>query len=154
MGLDISHDAWHGAYSAFMRWREKIAEVAGFPPLELMEGFYDENGYNSPWSLLDSAYPKGDELAMSCVRRIREKLPIKWDKFLSDPLCELLFHSDCDGELSYGKAGKIAARLKELLPLLPDEDAGGHIGKWKEKTEAFIKGCELAYSKKEKLIFH
>lgn len=39
MGLDISHDAWHGAYSSFMRWREKIAEVAGLPPLQNMEGF-------------------------------------------------------------------------------------------------------------------
>lgn len=38
MGLDCSHNAWHGAYSAFMRWRIKLAEVAGLPPLEFMEG--------------------------------------------------------------------------------------------------------------------
>lgn len=25
MGLDVSHDAWHGAYSAFTRWRHEIA---------------------------------------------------------------------------------------------------------------------------------
>jgi len=41
MGLDISHGCWHGAYSAFMRWREKISQVAGLPPLALMEGFYE-----------------------------------------------------------------------------------------------------------------
>lgn len=40
MGLDTTHGCWHGAYSAFMRWREKLAEVAGLPPLMLMEGFY------------------------------------------------------------------------------------------------------------------
>ena len=28
MGLDTSHDCWHGPYSAFRRFREKIAEVA------------------------------------------------------------------------------------------------------------------------------
>ena len=28
MGLDCSHNAWHGAYSAFMRWRQKLADVA------------------------------------------------------------------------------------------------------------------------------
>jgi hypothetical protein len=34
MGLDTTHDCWHGAYSAFMRWRRKLAEVAGYPPLD------------------------------------------------------------------------------------------------------------------------
>jgi hypothetical protein len=38
MGLDISHGCWEGAYSAFMRWRQQIAEVAGIP-LMLMDGF-------------------------------------------------------------------------------------------------------------------
>ena len=51
MGLDTSHNAWHGAYSAFMTWRKKIAHLAGFPPLELMEGFYYENDHN-PCTLL------------------------------------------------------------------------------------------------------
>lgn len=31
MGLDVSHDAWHGAYSAFTRWRNCLAEDAGYP---------------------------------------------------------------------------------------------------------------------------
>ncbi len=39
MGLDTTHGCWHGAYSAFGRWRTKVAEVAGFPPLDSMEGF-------------------------------------------------------------------------------------------------------------------
>lgn len=102
MGLDISHGAWHGAYSAFMTWRTKIAEVAGFPPLELMEGYYSEQ-HHHPFTLLDYDYPKGDELAMSSVRRIRERLPIKWDLFESHPLTELLTHSDCGGQITYGK---------------------------------------------------
>ena len=38
MGLDISHDTWHGAYSAFMRWRIEIAKHIGID-LESMEGF-------------------------------------------------------------------------------------------------------------------
>jgi len=45
MGLDCSHDAWHGAYSAFHRWRCKLAEVAMLPRLENMEGF----GGNIAW---------------------------------------------------------------------------------------------------------
>jgi hypothetical protein len=29
MGLDTSHDCWHGAYSAFMRWRSELCRAAG-----------------------------------------------------------------------------------------------------------------------------
>lgn len=45
MGLDTSHGCWHGAYSAFMRWRRMIAQCAGFPPLDSMEGY----GGNVSW---------------------------------------------------------------------------------------------------------
>lgn len=154
MGLDISHGAWHGAYSAFMTWRIKIAEVAGFPPLELMEGFYYKTDSSNPFSSLDYAYPKGDELAMSAVRRIQKRLPIKWDLFLNHPLTILLSHSDCDGHINWSACKKIADELTKLLPYLPDEDAGGHVGKWKDKTQTFIDGLMKAYNAKEKLIFH
>lgn len=153
MGLDISHGAWHGAYSAFMTWRIKIAEVAGFPPLELMEGFYDKER-NNPLVLLNYKYPNGDELEMSTLRRIEKRLPIKWGLFENHPLVPLLTHSDCDGDISYGNCKRIADALEKLLPLLPDENGGGHIGNWRDKTQQFIDGCRLAYSKKQKLGFH
>lgn len=39
MGLDTSHDAWHGPYSSFAEWRRAVAQAAGFPPLTEMRGF-------------------------------------------------------------------------------------------------------------------
>ena len=39
MGLDTSHNCWSGAYSAFNRWRTKIAEVAGYGELNEYLGF-------------------------------------------------------------------------------------------------------------------
>ena len=42
MGLDTSHDAWHGSYSTFNEWRNLIARAAGFPPLKEMVGFGGE----------------------------------------------------------------------------------------------------------------
>ena len=39
MGLDTTHDCWHGAYSAFMRWRRKVCEVAGYGKLADYDGF-------------------------------------------------------------------------------------------------------------------
>lgn len=49
MGLDITHDAWHGPYSAFNKWRAAIADVAGMPPLYDMIGF----GGNIKWDTLE-----------------------------------------------------------------------------------------------------
>ncbi len=53
MGLDISHDCWHGAYSAFMRWRAKLAEVSGYGDILKRVGF----GGNIEW-------PKNDPLVI------------------------------------------------------------------------------------------
>lgn len=50
MGLDTSHGCWHGPYSAFNRWREKIASVSIAVPLMSMEHFSDSDGVK--WDLL------------------------------------------------------------------------------------------------------
>ncbi len=39
MGLDTSHDCWHGPYSSFNNWRRDICEVAGYGKLDDYEGF-------------------------------------------------------------------------------------------------------------------
>lgn len=153
MGLDISHGTWHGAYSAFMTWRTKIAFLAGLPPLELMEGYYGDNMSN-PFAMLDIKYPDKDALDVWKINEIRKSLPVKWDCLKPNPLHELLYHSDSDGYINYSKCSKIADELEKLLPLLEkEEDAGGHIGNWKTKTETFISGLRLAAKKREKLQF-
>lgn len=38
MGLDTTHDAWHGPYSSFNEWREALCEALGFD-LRSMRGF-------------------------------------------------------------------------------------------------------------------
>lgn len=152
MGLDTSHDAWHGAYSAFMRWRQKVCELAGLPPLDLMEGFYQAipgTQYQDPiyWARKGLS----DERAFE---DLRQRLPIKWDCLKPSPLHKLLNHSDCDGEIAWEDCEPIAVELEKLLPLFPDGDAGGHIGFWREKTAQFIKGLRAAAKAKENLDFH
>lgn len=39
MGLDTTHNAWHGPYSSFMQWRIEIAKHIGIPDLSQMEYF-------------------------------------------------------------------------------------------------------------------
>lgn len=111
MGLKISHNTWDGAYSAFMTWRTKIAFLAGFPPLELMEGYYFKENHN-PFTLLDYKYPNGDELDMFALRLIQQRLPIKWDLFGNHPLVELLTHSDNDGYIITASAIKLLMNWK------------------------------------------
>ncbi len=150
MGLDTSHNAWHGAYSAFMRWRKEIAAFAGLPPLELMEGFYVPlSASGLPTLYFGMGTRKEDYL-----KDLDESLPIKWSCLKPSPLHKLLYHSDCDGDIACEDCGPIADELEKLLPLMPDGDAGGHIGNWRDKTATFIAGLRLAASKNENLNFH
>lgn len=133
MGLDTTHDCWHGAYSSFMRWRRMLAKAAGLPPLGLMEGFW-----TSPRDSLTSG---GDsihvQVAVSWLRVDRpgsdiaeallslfDDFPIRWEALKPDPLHLLLYHSDCDGEIASSDCIPIAESLERLLPLLPEGGIG------------------------------
>lgn len=146
MGLDTTHDCWHGAYSAFMRWREKLCEVAGLPPLLLMEGFFEKGSVYDPFTHLVKA--KLEATAESFY----QCLPIQWDSLKPSPLYKLLHHSDCEGEITAEDCGPIADALEKLLPLL-DGDGGGHIGPYKDKTEQFIRGLRDAAAANESVEF-
>lgn len=143
MGLDTTHEAWHGAYSAFARWRTTIADVGGFPDLDLMAGYYTPGGrFTGEPTTFDT--PPG-----------LNGLPIPWTAFMDNPLTPLLMHSDCDGWIEVKDLLPLAARLEELLPLLELEGSGGgHIGSYREKTRQFIDGCRKATKANERLEFH
>lgn len=158
MGLDCSHNAWHGAYSAFMRWRQKLAEVAGLPPLMLMEGFYTPlDDRHMPATLyhgMGTNEPAYGPDSRPYMAALDDQLPIQWECLTPSPLHELLHHSDCDGEIPADRCGPIADALEALVPLLPDEMAGGHIGHWREKTTQFIAGLRAAAAAGEPLAFY
>lgn len=158
MGLDCSHNAWHGAYSAFMRWRTELAKVAGLPPLELMDGFYAPlDGGGSPptlWHGLNTRDPAFGPDSRPHMANLDDRLPISWDCLKPSPLHELLYHSDCEGEIAADRCGEIADALEELIPLLPEGEAGGHIGIWRDKTAQFVAGLRDAAAAGEALDFH
>jgi len=129
MGLDTSHDSWHGAYSAFHRWRERIAEASGH-----------EKAFQTGQMLIDAAEDVID-IALGT-----------WKKVPKDPILILLCHSDCDGFIAAEHTKILADRLEELLPNLYG-DGGGHIGGFREKTEQFIKGLRSAAEAKESVEF-
>lgn len=115
MGLDTTHDCWHGSYSSFGRWRVALTQAAGLPSLNEMAGF-----------------SKGSA-------------PLSWEPYRSDPLVLLLDHSDCDGELAAEDCGRIADRLDELLPSMPQE--------WRQATAQFSVGLRAAAAAGEDVEF-
>ena len=134
MGLDTSHDCWHGAYGAFTRWRDKLAEVAGYQ-LAKLDGDYRETVLID-WGHIEDKNYQGD-----------------WDAIPADPLILLIAHSDCDGVIHPEHAGPLADRLTELLPLVPDEVAPGHVRHWRETTQRFIDGLRAAAAAGEDVVF-
>ena len=138
MGLNTSHGCFDGAYSAFTRWRHAVAKAAGYA---IWKVTFDD-GISQPTVMLDWGHIEDANLMG------------EWDKPQSDPLVYLIAHSDCDGVIHTAQAAPLAARLREILPLMPEGDGGGHVGNWRAKTLLFIEGLELAVSRGEDVGFH
>ncbi|MBW1739413.1 MAG: hypothetical protein JRJ69_18305 [Deltaproteobacteria bacterium] len=132
MGLDCSHNAFSGAYSAFNRFRQAVAKAANgsFPP-------------HDPKNNLDDRYWYFGE---------------GYSKDTHPGLYIFLSHSDCDGEISPEDCKKVADELEELLPKLDAMGKGkGHIflvGGYGNVCRKFIAGCRLAAEKNEPLEFY
>lgn len=91
MGLDTTHDCWHGAYSSFMKFRRVIAKAVGIT-LDHMEGFASDSAIGH----------------------------IRWETLTPDPIHTLLNHSDCDGYIEVADLIPLAERLEQIGPTLPD----------------------------------
>ncbi len=80
MGLDVTHDCWHGAYSGFMRWRIKICEVAGYGDLMQRQGFGG-----------DIPFPQDDPLTILLDHSDNDgEIEFKYCKPIADRLLELI----------------------------------------------------------------
>lgn len=138
MGLDTSHGCWSGPYSAFHRWRRRIAEIAGLGDLNHYEGF-------------EFSFLAGDHAE-----------PLERKKFdESHPLTPLLSHSDCDGEIASKDCTGIADALEALLPVLEgfakhEQDARVRIANewYVSKTKEFVEGLREAAAAGEAVEFH
>lgn len=132
MGLDTSHGAWHGPYSQFNAFRRRVAQLAGFPPLEQMEGF--GGGHLTPGK------PVGT---------------LKWGDTPGDTrLIPFLHHSDCDGEISPADCLEIANAMEDLALKIGDPEPSTDDHWWKQCLRRFAAGCRSAYASNEPLDFH
>lgn len=116
MGLDTSHDCWHGSYSWFAEWRQAVANAANasyLPPADLPNRvFYG-------W----------------------------WDDEPEDIINVLMWHSDCEGYIFPQHAEKLARRLLDVAPAMPE-------GWMRDKTYAFAAGLLKAADAWQIVEFH
>lgn len=146
MGLDCSHDAFHGAYSAFNSFRSAVCRAVGgtYPPhwLRTYDGDIAKDESGRPLrdlSLEDGMWYVPDDFT-------RDKHP---------GLYEFLEHSDCDGSISPAMCSVIADELEPLLDKMPQE-SHGHIerdGGYRAVLKRFIDGCLAAHLEGKPLRF-
>lgn len=147
MGLDTTHDAWHGAYSAFTRWRHAVAVAAGYRiipgSIQTINGRpeYVHDYVDLDWDVFEEKNYQGE-----------------WDRPPGDdPLLYLIVHSDCDGVIHPKEGRHLAGRLEQLAPKL-DEDVFGWYRGYRRSlrglTEQFAAGLRKAAAADEDVEFH
>jgi len=158
MGLDTTHNCWHGPYSSFNRWREEIARVVGVP-LPLMEGFYRGSpcSQTMEWAAPRDGGPRGGfegTVLHSWISAVAPWLPVDWRALRPDPIHALLNHSDCEGEIPVEDCLPLAARLEEVADLLPDEPKWHRGASARAKALQFAAGLREAAAAGEPVEFH
>jgi hypothetical protein len=133
MGLDTSHDCWHGSYGSFMNWRASLSYFE-----------MRERG-------------KSDEAAQKIadMGTTREAYTAALDGGFYDdmdtPINVLLGHSDCDGEI----AAEDCAPLADALQALADKymPARALYDSMRPATDRFIAGLRKAAAANEAVVF-
>ena len=128
MGLDTTHNCWHGPYSRFKHFRNHLAQVAGYMVAEVK---YDD-GYIAETVMVDWGH-------------LQRHLAGDWDETPEDALLVLIVHHDCEGVIRHAQTQALADRMEELLPDVSED--------WKTRTQEFIDGLRDAHSKGEDVEF-
>lgn len=134
MGLDTTHDCWHGPYSQFMRWRQWINHF-----------------------VMEERAGAGDEEArkISHMGATVQAIEKAWnDGHYEDqavPINVLMAHSDCDGDIPAAVCGPLADELERLLKHMPER---GIYDEQRPATERFIRGLRRAAAANEDVEFY
>lgn len=136
MGLDVSHDCFRGAYSAFMNFRCSLAGIALGREVNHKNLYGDMFGSEEP----DNS--------------IWEEMSVRWP-FVTE---HLLNHSDCDGDIPVSAQIGLAEELEKLAEMIPQTHMGSpHIeraGGTRAVALQFAAGLREANSNNEPVVFH
>ena len=132
MGLETTHDCYHGSYTLFYEWRQMLCCAAGLE--------FDCN-------------IRGRSMAEQSGH---------WDETPDEILFVLIDHADYEGFIAHRHLGPLADRLTGLLPQigkLQESGAGDRDGiivppgPYRAITERFINGLRAAAAKGDEVCF-
>ena len=149
MGLDCSHDAWHGAYSSFARWRNWIAVQLDWD-FEVDAQGNDKNYIIPDGRIPDvptERYPIFDGL--QDITENGNAFYGDWFEAPADVIDVLMVHSDCEGRIP----ARFCRPLAERLSLIMQEADPGDPS-WRPNTISFIEGLLRAANRNEDVDFH
>jgi hypothetical protein len=134
MGLDCSHDCWHGPYSQFMRWRQWLNRF--------VMGERGDQG--------DAAAQK-----IGWMGATREAVEAAWEQGMYEdqslPINVLMAHSDCEGEIAPEVCGPLADELQRIAEkFMPPR---GTYDEMRPATERFVAGLRRAAANDEPVRF-
>lgn len=122
MGLDVSHDIWHGPYSQFHRWRNWVAQQIGLP-FELVAGIAPElptleqrkklTWFGEHALLRDVGAFQDQNLLDKLVQGYTTQIDLNLMR--GHPLYYIFAHGDCNGRLRWWHCKDIAIFLSQLL---------------------------------------
>lgn len=153
MGLDTSHNCWHGSYSNFALWRNDIGRIIGWDTTNT------EGLGTTSYVIPEGRVPEQDPLPDEEVTTDGETYTIRWsesydnkvwlghwDKDPDDVIDVLMVHSDCEGTIFHRFCEPLAMRLLEI--------AKRQDGWEQERSKQFIVGLLDAHDRGEDVDFH
>lgn len=147
MGLDTSHDCWHGAYSAFMRFRLELCKAAGYKLVD------DPEDVKLRLSFPTLGPPRQMPAIWYEHEWPDERYMGEWgNEVPEDPLVVLIVHADCDGIIPAKWCLPLAKRLQGLAERMPDEGAG-HMPSARKAAVQFAEGLLRAHEAEEDVTF-
>ena len=118
MGLDTTHNAWHGSYTGFSRWRTAVANAAGCP-WAWTTTTPSPRAVSPTCQPLDEVYTvDGETDIVRWSEHYDNSVWLgQWDNDPEDVIDVLLMHSDCEGIIPWRFTQPLADRLTDLLPM-------------------------------------
>jgi hypothetical protein len=151
MGLDTSHECWHGAYSSFGRWRGWIAEQLGWEFDTGPDGNERDYLYVIPIERIPTRRNNVLPIFAGLMDIMYDGNPYMgdWYEPPEDIIDVLMVHSDCDGRIPARFCRPLAERLSLIV-----QDAELSIGDdWRPRTNQFIEGLIRAANRNEDVLF-
>lgn len=148
MGLDTSHDCWHGSYGGFAEFREAVGKAAGFNYRTRKDELGSHSLLDIDWDSvpIERLYGKWGKQPPTV-----ESVGI-YDPPITDPVLYLLVHSDCDGKLRRGYLPALRNRLEEIEPAYRAQfhDDSFMAG----RLRVFVEGLDRAIAANQHVDFH